>query len=314
MRRQTLDVEEVEAVAGERAASGGEREVAKVLVVDRVELSAVDERHEVRKLDRDDALGREQRLHARDKRVEVRRVRENVVAEQQVCLEPIVHHPPRLVGAEEGDARRDATRAGDRRDVGRGLDAEARDPLRDDVLQEVAVVGGDLDDVALRPEPEALRHVVHVAPRVLDPRVRVGREVGVVREDVVRQHVVVDLDERAGVADEGVERIERLGGPGPAGRWTGTAGSARGPRPSARSGAPHARHASAGSVRIGGSDTASRTCIVSAVGQGGNLRHVSASIGPSKITPRQTTAPAAARRSGPIVPASSISVRRAMRE
>src|SRR5262245_42627760 len=69
--RKLLDVEEDESVAGEDLLDGAEAQVRAVLVVDRVELVALDEPHQVGELEREHALGREEDLESRDEGVEV---------------------------------------------------------------------------------------------------------------------------------------------------------------------------------------------------------------------------------------------------
>ncbi len=95
-------------------------------------------------------------------------------------------------------------------DVGGRLDTQARDLGGHRVLQQVAVVAGDLEHQAGSAELEALDHGVHVALGVLDPAVRVRAEIGVVGKDGLAAHVFVQLDQPALIADVGVERIERL--------------------------------------------------------------------------------------------------------
>ncbi len=68
---------------------------------------------------------------------------------------------------------------------------------RHEVLQQVAVVAGDLGDQAVRVEVEPVDHRVGVALGVRHPGVGVGREVGVVREDVLAGHVSRQLHEQA---------------------------------------------------------------------------------------------------------------------
>ena len=88
---------------------------------------------------------------AGDEVVEVGHVREHVVAEQQVGLRPARGE---LVARSRG--RRSAPRVGmpcasrGLGDVGRRLDAEHRHAALDEVLQQVAVVAGDLDHLAAR--------------------------------------------------------------------------------------------------------------------------------------------------------------------
>jgi len=120
-----------------------------VLVVDRVPLVLVDQPHQVRELHRDHAAGLQQRPHAGDEVVQVGDVREHVVAEQQVGRR-VPGHGARGLDAEELDQRCDPLLLGHLRDVRGRLDAEHRDLALVEELQQVAVVGGDLDDAAVR--------------------------------------------------------------------------------------------------------------------------------------------------------------------
>ena len=81
--------------------------------------------------------------------------------------------------AEELDERRHAALLRRDRDVRRRVDPEHRHALRQEVLEQVAVVRGELDDEALGAEAEPVGDHVRVGARVLDPGVGVGREVGV---------------------------------------------------------------------------------------------------------------------------------------
>src|SRR5258705_7227296 len=78
------------------------------------------------------------------------------------------------------------------------------------MLEQVPVIAGDLEDAALGAERQPLRHLFDVAPGVLDPAVRIRRKVGVFREDVVGRYIFVELYEETPLAQESVQRIERL--------------------------------------------------------------------------------------------------------
>ena len=210
MRRQLLDVEHAQAVRGEGRGRRVEREVREVLVVDRVELVALDEADQVRELDRDRAARREQHLEAAGDVVQVGHVRVDVVGDDQVR---------RAVGGEQGLRERDAEELRQRRDAlgARGLgdvagrvDAQDGDPAGDEVAEEVAVVAGHLDDPAVGPQAEPLDHGVGELTGVLDPGVGEGREVRVLAEDLVGRHVLGQLDQEAVAADPDVERVEGL--------------------------------------------------------------------------------------------------------
>ena len=78
------------------------------------------------------------------------------------------------------------------------------------MLEQVAVVAGQLHHLAVRAEPEALDHRLHVVARVSHPGVRVGREVGVLGEDLLRRHELLELHQQAVLADPDMQRIEGL--------------------------------------------------------------------------------------------------------
>jgi hypothetical protein len=95
------------------------------------------------------------------------------------------------------DAVHAALRPRDLRHVRGRLHARHRDARLHKPLQQVAVVAGDLNDVAVRADALLRHHLLRVALRVRDPGVRVGGEIGVVREDIARRHVFLELDEQA---------------------------------------------------------------------------------------------------------------------
>ena len=125
---------------------------------------------------------------------------------------------------EERHERRHAPRLGRPRDVGGWIDAEDRDPRTDEVLQQVAVVRGELDDEIVGSELEPLADHLDVTACVLDPRRRVRGEVRVLGEDLVRRDERLELNEAAPLA----RRTRAAGRTAPSARiWLGAAGSSR---------------------------------------------------------------------------------------
>ena len=90
------------------------------------------------------------------------------------------------------------------------LDAEDGDALCDEVLEQVAVVAAELDHEAVRVQLEPGADRVGVGARMAEPAVGVGREVGIVGEDVGGRDVLLQLDEQALLTDVDMERIEGL--------------------------------------------------------------------------------------------------------
>ncbi len=83
-------------------------------------------------------------------------MREHVVGDQQVRPAALGHEAGRQLPAEELDHGLDPTLPRRLGDVRGGLDPERRYAPLDDVLEQVAVVAGQLDHQAVRVEPEAL--------------------------------------------------------------------------------------------------------------------------------------------------------------
>jgi len=137
-------------------------------------------------------------------------VRQHVVPEQQVGLAVLFPDQCRSVLAEEGDLRPHALAMRKPRDVGRRLDAQYGNIRRDEVLQQVSVVAGDLGDEAPCMQAEAFRHGGGVTPGMVHPAVRIRRQVRVFREDVGRGDKLFQLHQEAVIADVGVERVEGL--------------------------------------------------------------------------------------------------------
>ena len=211
MGLELVDVEELQAVRREDLAGGQQREVREVLVVDRVELVALDQAQEMRDLDRGHAV----RARARCAMPPTKSLRSGtwamtLLATSRSAAPALGHEPAASSRPKNSTIVSMPFSTRDRRDVGGGLDAERRDPPRHHVLEQVAVVARDLHHETVLVEPEALDRHVDVLAGVRDPRVGVRGEIRVLAEDRVGGDKLLELHEQAGLADLGVQRIERL--------------------------------------------------------------------------------------------------------
>ena len=209
--RQLLDVHQVESLRAEDRVDRVEREVREVLVVDRVVLEVLDQLRKVGELER----RRPVRARGASATPATKSLMSGTWA--STLLPRTRSAGPRSaaescaeLGAEELRDRRHAAGHRSLGDVARRLDSQHRDPLRQEVLEEVAVVRGELDDEAVSPSESLSRDLIDVAPGVLDPRVRVRREVRVLREDLLGRGELGYLREPAALADADVQRIEGL--------------------------------------------------------------------------------------------------------
>ena len=203
-------VEHSQSVRVQHPLGGEERKVRKVLVIDRVELALLDELHQMRKLQGDHAVRRQQLFQTRHEVVEVGHVGQDVVADEKICAPILVENICGSVTSEVPHFDGYAPRLGDLRDVGRRLDAEHVEATRGKMLQEIAVIACDLDNAAVGAKAEPPDDLVAVRPRVRDPTVRVRREVRVVVEELFGRHDRLELHEQALPADPHVQRIELL--------------------------------------------------------------------------------------------------------
>ncbi len=169
MRRQLVDAVDVQTVCIDDPSRGLQREVAEVLVVDRVVLESLDEPQEMWELEGRGAARCEQNRDALDEVVDVRHVGEDVVAGDQVSVAVLCDDLAGECGPEELRQRRHPDLLRSSGDVLRRLDAEDPNARADEMPEEVAVVRCQFNHEARAVEFEALDHQLDVAPGVLHP-------------------------------------------------------------------------------------------------------------------------------------------------
>ena len=164
-----FDIDHREAVPVENGLDRPEREVREVLVVDRVELVLRQQPHEMRHLDRQQAVRCKQLRQSSDEVVDVRDLREGVVAGNQIGLAALALELVGKVTSEE--SRQGANSGGFRRpgDILGGLDAQHGNPCGDEVAQQIAIVAAHFDDEAVRSELQLPLHLFGIASDVLEP-------------------------------------------------------------------------------------------------------------------------------------------------
>src|ERR671918_2271025 len=168
----------------------GQREVAEVFMVDRVELEVIDEIAKVRHLDLSDAVIREDRRDTLHEPVQVRNVCEHVVRDEDVRALSVSPQGSSKLRAEETAERRNA---GVFRSFGRTtrrIDPEHGDPLPDEVAEQISVVARHLQDETVRAELTLSDQLACVLRRMRQKRVGERGGVRIVFEDLVRRNRV----------------------------------------------------------------------------------------------------------------------------
>ena len=169
VRVEFVHVDHPQPGRGQRARGGQQGQVGEVLVVDRVVLPPLDQAEQVRELQRHHALVLDQRAQARREASDVGHMGEDVVRGHQIGPAVLPRDLATGLGAEELDLRPDAPGAGRLGHVRGRLDAEHRDALGLEVLEQVAVVARHLGDQAVRGQTQPLDHRLRVALRVRHP-------------------------------------------------------------------------------------------------------------------------------------------------
>ena len=210
VRRQFLDVEKGDAMLRKDSLNRHKRQVAEVLVVDRVELVFRHQARQMRKLHCDHAPRRKQHFDAADEVVDVGNVRQHVVAEEDICTSMLGSDFGRGLAPEESHDGRNTLVDRAPGHVRRRFDAQHRHTAGDEMLQQVAIVAGDLHHLAGCAEREALDHHFSVASRMFDPARGIGRKVRVLGENLGRCDEFLQLDQKTLFAHIRVQWVKRL--------------------------------------------------------------------------------------------------------
>ena len=174
MNCDLLNVDNRKVVTPDKSVEGDEREIAQMLVVDRVELDAVDHVAQVRHFNHGDAAVDEQFTDAGDDSVHVGHVRKDVVCVDDIGVTDLMNQVAREPGPEEFRHGPNAARLGERSDGARRLDAEDGYALAHVMLQEIAVVAGDFDHETVGGQRLLRNQPIAERARVGDEGLRTG--------------------------------------------------------------------------------------------------------------------------------------------
>ena len=211
MDRNPLDIANGQPLIAARARQCPEREVTEMLVIDRVELEALDEVAHIWHLDNRAPARLEQRRDAANYAGKVRYVREHVVGVQHAGDVATRAQLDGEGSREELGHRRNSSLFRDGGDVPRRIDAKHSHAAVAVVLQKVAVVARDLDGQIAGTEAVPLDGTDDERFGALYGRIRGGGDVRIVSKQIVWRDGGSDLNERAVGAKDDIQRIPTLG-------------------------------------------------------------------------------------------------------
>lgn len=164
-----FDVEYSEFVLGGETFDCYERKIREVLVIDRIKLVLINKPLEVRKFERDHTVARNQMRHSSGEVIEIRHLRQNIIADDEIGAPSFGRQPLRKFQAEEFDKRWDILLPGRSSDVCGRLNSKYRDAQRQEVLEQVSIVAGDLAYLTLRTETKSLCDHLAIPASMIHP-------------------------------------------------------------------------------------------------------------------------------------------------
>ena len=166
-----LDVIQRESVPLEETRQGCHREVAQMLVVDRVKLAVVDQILNVRDFDDDHTVFLQEDPDTFHEPVEVGDVGQDVVGDDHVRSDAFVAQPRGQLITEEGAQGPNPGLLGNPGRSLRRIDPKDRDAPLHEVLQHIPIVARELHDEAVRAELPGCDEVLGIPARMLQERV-----------------------------------------------------------------------------------------------------------------------------------------------
>jgi len=153
MGGQLLDVDHLQIRGRKHTHRRKQGQIGIVLVIDGVVLVAFDQPEQVRNLNADAAGVRNQRTQTLAEVDDVRNMCNDIVCDDEVGSAVSRRHITTCLLAEEHDLGVDAPGLGHCGNVGRWVDPERSDAMRNAVLEQVAVVARHLNDEGFTSQP-----------------------------------------------------------------------------------------------------------------------------------------------------------------
>src|SRR5262249_12377239 len=181
-----------------------------MFVVDRVELILVDEPLKMGDLECDHTVRRKQMRHSCGEVVEIRDLRQHIVADDEICLPPLGHELLRKLQAEKLDESGNILLARRLGHIGGWLDADHRNAQRQEVLKQISVVASDLKHLTLRTKTKPDLYHFAIPARMIDPKRRIRRKIRDFSENMLWFDILPQLHKKAFAADEHMQRVIRF--------------------------------------------------------------------------------------------------------
>ena len=179
-----------------------------MLMIDRVVLIAINESHQMREFECENATRIECYLYAPHEVFDVRHMSEDIVANQQVSPPSVGMQHPRCLRAKKSHNGFNAFfLLCMKSDVRCRLNTQDRNTFIRKMLEQISIIARNLYHESIFIEPEAIDHHRSVASRVLNPSTRNTAEVSIIAEYRLRSFEFLKLRKKAFLTHPYLERI-----------------------------------------------------------------------------------------------------------
>ncbi len=171
MGGQFFNVKDPQARLGKDCFDRQQRQVGIMFVIDRVELDLFDEVEQMRKFNRIDRIAGQERGDPGREIIDIGHMRQHIGRGDQIGPPAFFHQFLGQRIPKEFDQGWHAFFLGDLCNIPRRFDPQNRDALLDEILQQIAVIRGDLGHQAVRSEAEAVGHLLGIGFAMSQPAI-----------------------------------------------------------------------------------------------------------------------------------------------
>src|SRR6266446_1030916 len=140
--------------------------------------------------------------HSRSEVVEIRDLRQHVIANNKICLPALRHESLRKLQAEELNESGYILLARRFGHIDGWLDADHRHTQRQEVLKQISVVASDLKHLTLRTEIQPKLDHFTIPAGMFNPKRGVRRKICILSENMLRFNIFLQLYQQAFLANE----------------------------------------------------------------------------------------------------------------
>src|SRR3972149_8567153 len=187
-----------------------EREVGEMLMINSIELALLHEAHQVGKLHGDHAVRLKKNFHPLNKIIQLRHMGEHIITDYQIGLHAITGKISSSFLTKKHNFCGYSFFQRRFRNICGWFYTQYKDAPGIKIMEQISVVAGEFNDQILPVQAKPRRRHVNIVFGVLQPTVRIRREVRIVPENRLGTFKLLCLNQETIGADEDPQRVKGL--------------------------------------------------------------------------------------------------------